>query len=47
MIPDAFVCLLAELSPHLPILNKLERALSTRLCLIHDIAVLTVDDLRP
>ena len=47
MILDVFVCLLAELPPHLPILNELERALSTRFCLIRNIAVLTVEDLRP
>src|SRR5216684_3362727 len=46
MILDAFVCLLAELPPHLPVLNELERTLCACLRLIRDIAVLTIDDLR-
>src|SRR6266566_5915239 len=47
MIFDAFMCSLAELPPHLPVLNELERSLCTRLRLIRNIAVLTIDDLRP
>src|SRR6266566_5217428 len=47
MIFDAFMCSLAELPPHLPVLNEHERSLCTRLRLIRNITVLTIDDLRP
>src|SRR5207302_8159452 len=45
IVPDVLMCLLAEFTPQISVLNELECMLCTRFCVISNIAVTSIDNL--